>query len=179
MHQDRDGDRRQPPHGGGDRCRGRVDDFLAEATPEDKLRLIRSHQKEGRLVAMTGDRTNDAPGRPSHRVGQRTRSAHQRGGRRVPGRTRGARTRASARTRARIDRRTRRRDAVRPAWRAAGQRARAQLGARCSGSEALIQQVTAGSHRAAGGATVSAPISPHTMAHADQLRRLSGRKEAR
>ncbi|MFL6662885.1 MAG: potassium-transporting ATPase subunit KdpB, partial [Rhizobacter sp.] len=38
-----------------------VDDFLAEATPEEKLRLIRSHQAEGRLVAMTGDGTNDAP----------------------------------------------------------------------------------------------------------------------
>jgi potassium-transporting ATPase ATP-binding subunit len=38
-----------------------VDDFLAEATPEAKLRLIRDHQAEGRLVAMTGDGTNDAP----------------------------------------------------------------------------------------------------------------------
>ena len=38
-----------------------VDDFLAEATPEAKLRLIRDHQGEGRLVAMTGDGTNDAP----------------------------------------------------------------------------------------------------------------------
>jgi K+-transporting ATPase ATPase B chain len=38
-----------------------VDDFLAEATPEAKLELIRSEQEQGRLVAMTGDGTNDAP----------------------------------------------------------------------------------------------------------------------
>ena len=38
-----------------------VDDFLAEATPEAKLKLIRDTQAEGRLVAMTGDGTNDAP----------------------------------------------------------------------------------------------------------------------
>jgi len=38
-----------------------VDDFLAEATPEMKLKLIREHQRQGRLVAMTGDGTNDAP----------------------------------------------------------------------------------------------------------------------
>jgi K+-transporting ATPase ATPase B chain len=38
-----------------------VDDFLAEATPEAKLQLIRDHQAAGRLVAMTGDGTNDAP----------------------------------------------------------------------------------------------------------------------
>ncbi|MFZ1101094.1 MAG: potassium-transporting ATPase subunit KdpB [Steroidobacteraceae bacterium] len=38
-----------------------VDSFLAEATPEAKLKLIREHQSAGRLVAMTGDGTNDAP----------------------------------------------------------------------------------------------------------------------
>jgi K+-transporting ATPase ATPase B chain len=38
-----------------------VDDFLAEATPEDKMRLIKEEQARGKLVAMTGDGTNDAP----------------------------------------------------------------------------------------------------------------------
>jgi K+-transporting ATPase ATPase B chain len=38
-----------------------VDDFLAEATPEDKMALIRREQDGGRLIAMTGDGTNDAP----------------------------------------------------------------------------------------------------------------------
>jgi len=38
-----------------------VDDFLAEATPEDKLRIIRTEQAKGRLVAMCGDGANDAP----------------------------------------------------------------------------------------------------------------------
>ena len=38
-----------------------VDDFLAEATPEDKMNLIREEQAKGKLVAMTGDGTNDAP----------------------------------------------------------------------------------------------------------------------
>lgn len=38
-----------------------VDDFLAEATPESKLKLIREYQAGGRMVAMTGDGTNDAP----------------------------------------------------------------------------------------------------------------------
>jgi K+-transporting ATPase ATPase B chain len=38
-----------------------VDDFLAQATPKDKMDLIRREQGEGKLVAMTGDGTNDAP----------------------------------------------------------------------------------------------------------------------
>ena len=38
-----------------------VDDFLAEATPEDKMALIMREQADGKLVAMTGDGTNDAP----------------------------------------------------------------------------------------------------------------------
>ncbi len=38
-----------------------VDDFLAEATPEDKMRLIKKEQQDGKLIAMTGDGTNDAP----------------------------------------------------------------------------------------------------------------------
>jgi len=38
-----------------------VDDFLAEATPEAKLKMIRDYQADGRMVAMTGDGTNDAP----------------------------------------------------------------------------------------------------------------------
>jgi potassium-transporting ATPase ATP-binding subunit len=38
-----------------------LDDFVAEAKPEEKLRLIRQEQAQGRLVAMTGDGTNDAP----------------------------------------------------------------------------------------------------------------------
>src|SRR6185295_7448387 len=38
-----------------------VDDFLAQATPEDKMALIKREQADGKLVAMTGDGTNDAP----------------------------------------------------------------------------------------------------------------------
>lgn len=46
-----------------------VDDFLAEATPEDKLRLIREEQAKGRLVAMCGDGANDAPALAQSDVG--------------------------------------------------------------------------------------------------------------
>jgi K+-transporting ATPase ATPase B chain len=46
-----------------------VDDFLPEATPEQKLELIRGHQAEGRMVAMAGDGTNDAPALAQSDVG--------------------------------------------------------------------------------------------------------------
>ena len=46
-----------------------VDDFLAQATPEDKLRLIRDEQGKGKLVAMCGDGTNDAPASAQADVG--------------------------------------------------------------------------------------------------------------
>lgn len=54
-----------------------VDDFLAEATPEAKLKLIREYQEKGHLVAMTGDGTNDAPALAQSDVGVAMNSGTQ------------------------------------------------------------------------------------------------------
>jgi K+-transporting ATPase ATPase B chain len=54
-----------------------VDDFLAEATPEAKMRLIRDEQAKGHLVAMTGDGTNDAPALAQADVGVAMNSGTQ------------------------------------------------------------------------------------------------------
>jgi potassium-transporting ATPase ATP-binding subunit len=54
-----------------------VDDFLAEATPEAKMRLIREEQEKGKLVAMTGDGTNDAPALAQADVGVAMNSGTQ------------------------------------------------------------------------------------------------------
>ena len=72
-----DDHRRQPGHRASHRTQAGVDDFIAEATPEKKLAYLRKEQADGKLVAMMGDGTNDAPSLAQADVGLAMNSGTQ------------------------------------------------------------------------------------------------------